>query len=183
VTTIDLSDERLLLRAPTVADADAMTEALQDPEIPRWIAAIPTPYSLADALHFVTEVAEPGWESGDDRMWLVTDLESERLLGGIGLHARLAGVGEVGFWLAPWARGRGVMTDALGLVCAFAFDVLGLQRVEWQAVVGNQASRRVAERAGFVVEGTLRGRLLQRDGTGADAWIAGVVAGDLPGVA
>lgn len=147
---------------------------------------MPWPYTLADAEHFVREVVEPGWESGNDLVWSIRDRASDTMLGGIGLHRRMAGVAEVGFWLAAPARGRGIMTDAVGLVCEYAFATLDVQRVEWQAVVGNERSRAVASRAGFVHEGTLRGRLRHRtldDPStffATDAWIAARLVDDPP---
>jgi RimJ/RimL family protein N-acetyltransferase len=171
-TSTELSDERLLLRPPTLGDVDAITAACQDPEIPRWIAAIPSPYTVEDARWFVTSLAEPGWASGEDLVWAITDRETDAFFGTVGLHPRLAGVAEVGFWLAPQARGRGIMTDAVELVCAFGFGVQGLQRIEWQAVVGNDASRAVAERTGFVVEATLRQRLQRHDPDHPDRMVA-----------
>ena len=173
----ELSDERLLLRPPTLDDVEAITAACQDPEIARWIAAIPAPYTVEDARWFVTSLVEPGWAAGEDLVWAITDRETDTFLGTIGLHPRLAGVGEVGFWLAKQARGQGIMTDAVELVCAFGFGVQGLQRIEWQAVVGNDTSRAVAERAGFTIEATLRQRLQRHDPehpdrlVAIDAWI------------
>ena len=77
---------------------------------------------------------------------------------------------EVGFWMAPWARGRGIMTDAVRLVCRWGFADLGLGRIEWWANVGNDASRRVAEKVGFTMEGTVPG---PPRCTAASGWTAG----------
>jgi RimJ/RimL family protein N-acetyltransferase len=101
-------------------------------------------------------------------------------VGAIGLHARDATMREVGFWMAPSARGRGIMTDAVRLVCRWGFAELGLGRIEWWANVGNEASRRVAVNAGFTMEGTVRARLLHR-GERVDGWGAGLLPGDLMG--
>ena len=85
-------------------------------------------------------------------------------------------VASVGFWAAPRARGRGVVTDATRLVARHAVEKMGVQRLEWYANVGNVASRRVAEKVGFTVEGTLRRGLDQRGdprrwrGIGSLAW-------------
>jgi RimJ/RimL family protein N-acetyltransferase len=177
---VDLTDERLLLRPYSAADEGRLRDAVDDPEIARWIGAIPSPYSLADARHFIAEIAQPGWVDGTTINWFITDRSTGEGLGGIGLHARLEAVFEVGFWLAAAARGRGVMTDSVRLVARYAFDVLGAQRVEWQAQVGNEASRAVARRVGFREEGTCRGRL-QHSGQPRDAWLAGLLPGDLPG--
>jgi RimJ/RimL family protein N-acetyltransferase len=182
----ELFDDRLLLRAPTMADVEAITVICQDPEITRWIGAIPLAYTEQDAAWFVAEMADRGWETGQDLVWLLTRRSTGAVLGTIGLHLRSPGVAEVGFLLGQAARGHGYMTDAVGLVCAYAFGVLDLHRVEWQAVVGNYASRAVAERCGFSFEGTLRGRLMQHDGSGtgerapADAWMAARLAPAVP---
>ena len=89
----------------------------------------------------------------------IVEATGERLLGMVGLHARDATMREIGYWTAPWARGQGVMTAAARMACQFGFDVLGLQRIEWWAGVGNDASWRVAEKLGFTREGTCRRRL------------------------
>lgn len=87
-------------------------------------------------------------------------------------------IADVGFSCAPWARERGVTTAALRLACRWGFEQLRLARIEWRAYVGNDASRRVAEKAGFVLEGVQRARLAQR-GERRDCWVAGLLPGDL----
>ena len=67
----------------------------------------------------------------------------------------------MGFGLAPWARGAGVMTRALRLALAWGFGQPGIEVVYWLAQVGNWASR-VAGRCGFRMGGTVRGLLEQR---------------------
>ncbi len=68
----------------------------------------------------------------------------------------------VGFWVATGARRRGVAVTAVRRLAQWAFEDLGLPRVRWAAYVGNTRSRRVAERAGFVMEGTARRAMEQR---------------------
>jgi hypothetical protein len=67
---------------------------------------------------------------------------------------------------------------ALLVAVARVLDELGLGRIEWWANVGNYASRRVAEKAGFTMEGTARARLLHR-GVRVDGWSAGLLPGEL----
>jgi ribosomal-protein-alanine N-acetyltransferase len=62
---------------------------------------------------------------------------------------------ELGYSVSPWARGRGVATAALDALTAWAFDE-GLLRVSLMIAVSNQASSRVAEKAGYTLEGVLR---------------------------
>jgi ribosomal-protein-serine acetyltransferase len=67
-----------------------------------------------------------------------------------------SGACRTGYWLAPDAQGRGLATRAVAALLGHAFDELGLHRVELRTAPGNARSRRVAERLGFRLEGTLR---------------------------
>lgn len=82
----------------------------------------------------------------------------DELVGGTlfpSINAR-AGTAEAGVFLAAHARGRGIVTRAVAAMLDWAFVERGLHRVEWRCAVGNDPSRRVAERLGFTHEGTLR---------------------------
>jgi ribosomal-protein-alanine N-acetyltransferase len=70
--------------------------------------------------------------------------------------------GELGFWLVPGARGRGLATRAVGLLVDWAFEALDLLRVEMTTTRDNAAAATVAERLGFVREGMLRKRNIER---------------------
>ena len=78
----------------------------------------------------------------------------------IDLAARSA---ELGYVVLPASRGRGVATEALRLLTAWAFSELGALRLELLIGVGNHASKRVAERCGYVREGVLRSLHLKQD--------------------
>ena len=174
---VPLTDGRLLLRLPDERDVDPITAACQDPELARWVP-VPVPYDTSHARDFVGSRRER-WAAEDGEMtFAVTEAGNGSLLAMVGLHARDASMREIGFWTAPWARRRGVMTDAGRLVCRFGFEVLALRRIEWWAGVGNDASWRVAEKLGFRREGTCRARLLHR-GDRLDGWVAGLLPGEL----
>ena len=85
---------------------------------------------------------------------------------------------EIGYWVTPAARGRGVATRAAQVVSAWLLRDIGMARLTWHAQVGNVASRRVAEAAGFVVEGTARRGMVHR-GERVDAWVAAMLESDL----
>lgn len=87
-------------------------------------------------------------------------------------------VADVGFVTAPTARGRGYLPAALVALSAWGFSTLGLARIEWKANVGNTASRRAAEKAGFLIEGTARGGVQHR-GERVDVWVGALLAKDL----
>ena len=84
---------------------------------------------------------------------------------------------EVGSWTSGEARGRGVASESVAAACRWAFGALGVERVTWQAYLGNWASRAVAERCGFTIEGVARRAMLQR-GVWRDGWTGSLLAGD-----
>lgn len=181
-----LSDGPLWLSPPTVHDIDAITACCQEPSVGRW-TTMPVPYRRSDAETFVCDAVIPGWAARTPT-WALRLGEHGAVRGMIGLgpseSRRDDGASEIGFWLAPELRGRGLMTRAVNLVCAAGFDpgFLGLVRIEWRALAGNHDSAAVARRAGFRYEGLLRGGTLQR-GTRHDCWIASRLISDPPGPA
>ncbi|HEY8582629.1 MAG TPA: GNAT family N-acetyltransferase [Capillimicrobium sp.] len=70
---------------------------------------------------------------------------------------------ELGYLVAPWARGRGVAAEALRQLTSWAFDELGALRAYLIINATNGASRRVAERAGYQREGLMRSLYLKQD--------------------
>lgn len=84
---------------------------------------------------------------------------------------------SIGYWLTPAARGRGVVTRAVRLACRFAFDRLGLMRIELTCGPDNAASAAVARRAGFTFEGRLRSNYLFK-GTFRDSLVFSLLSDD-----
>ncbi|GAB3945171.1 hypothetical protein GCM10027614_36520 [Micromonospora vulcania] len=81
--------------------------ACQDPDIQRW-TTVPRPYLPEHAHGFVTEMSERAWATGTGAPFAVCDPATGELLGACALISiDSAGTGEVGYWTAPWARGRG----------------------------------------------------------------------------
>ncbi|MGK5738488.1 GNAT family N-acetyltransferase [Micromonospora sp. URMC 103] len=177
---VEIIEDGLLLRPWRADDAEAVYRACQDPDIQRW-TTVPRPYLPEHARGFVTEFAAGAWAGGTGAPFAVCDAATGELLGSCGLVAldtRL-GSGEVGYWTAPWARGRGVMVRAVRAVARWAFDALKLRRLLWHAAVGNHASRLVALRAGFRIEGRLR-LADPAPGGRPDAWIGSLLPGEVP---
>ncbi|TLF73752.1 GNAT family N-acetyltransferase [Nonomuraea sp. KC401] len=75
-----------------------------------------------------------------------------------------AGTTEVGYGVHPLYRGRGFATEALRALVAWTFETTGLRRIDLTAGIGNLASLRVAQKAGFTWEGVLRAAVLDDDG-------------------
>jgi len=80
--------------------------------------------------------------------------------------------------VAPWARGQGIATLAVRTVADWAFGFLGLTRLQLIHAVENPASCRIAEKAGFLLEGTMRSSYRYGDGKLHDEHIHGRLATD-----
>jgi len=114
------------------------------------------------ALIFADPAAE--WTAETRACWAVTDHAGTRL-GRMSLRTVLGlGTGEVGYWVLPAARGAEVAPRAVRAASAWALGDLGLHRIELVHSVANQASCRVAAKAGYELEGTMRSALLHADG-------------------
>ncbi len=174
--------DRITLRPHRTDDATGVLESCTDPETQRW-TTVPSPYTRADAEAFVAGRA-PNLHAGTVSLAVEAvdrDTSRPRFAGSITLRLA-AGAGRLGFSLAPWARGRGVMSRAVRLLLEWAFrdeaaGGAGLQVVHWEAYVGNWPSRRVAWACGIAVEGTVRGFGHQR-GQRHDSWVGSIVRGD-----
>jgi RimJ/RimL family protein N-acetyltransferase len=149
-----LSDGEVVVRGLREGDIPAIVAACQDPEIPRW-TRVPSPYTREDAERFLA-VAATEAAAGEGIALAVADAD-DRLLGTIGLMGLDDGdSGEIGYWTAPEARGRGLTTRAVVLVRDWAHETLGLATIEILAHRDNRPSQVVAERAGFVDTGEIR---------------------------
>jgi RimJ/RimL family protein N-acetyltransferase len=173
---VTLSTERLLLRPLEPRDVDPVHAACQDPAIRRW-TTVPDPYEREHAMDFVLNVTTAGWR--EDTMYSFGVFTGEgALAGAMGLQLHAAGrLAELGYWTARGHRGNGYTTEAGRAAVDWAFAKLGVERLEWWAEVGNEGSRAVALRLGFVMEGVQRAKLLHH-GTRRDAWAAALLPSD-----
>jgi RimJ/RimL family protein N-acetyltransferase len=161
VEPVELTAPGLLLRPWREADAQAVLDALRDPEIARW-----NPSSVGDdlpgALAWVRARAD--WSAGDHVSLTVTDPAAGVVLGSVSLHQIHGHDASIGYWTVPAARGQGIASTAVILLTGWAFAHLGLHRIELCHAVANAASCRVADRAGYLPEGTLRESYRYGDG-------------------
>lgn len=173
---LEIDPPAFVLAPPTAEDVDVVTTHCQDPAIQAW-TTVPAPYTRAHAVEFLGDV-ERGWADGSMLTWSLR--WDGRLVGMLGLDIQPVRSAEIGWWLAPEARGRGLMTRAVAAVVDHGLDPdgVGLDRVFWQAFVGNEGSRRIAERVGFRVEGTVRGHGIQR-GVRRDSWVGTLLRSDV----
>jgi ribosomal-protein-alanine N-acetyltransferase len=141
----ELDDGVVQLRSWTLDDAEwYAATAAGDELIQRYTTESPTITSDQVRSAIVELHAAPDCRAG----YLIADAATGDRLGNIALTYE-NGAGEVVYWLAPEARGRGVATRALLLMSGWAFRTRGLDEIRLWAHIDNSASRAVAERAGY----------------------------------
>ena len=159
---VRLETSRLILRPHRTGDGAALHEALVESitELRRflwflpWVAEEQTPESA----EIRCRKAEANFLARTDLPFLLIEKPTGRLVGSVGLHRtdwKLPKT-EVGYWLRTSAVGRGYATEGIATLVAWSFDRLGVERVELVTDEANLASRKVAERCGFELEGILR---------------------------
>jgi RimJ/RimL family protein N-acetyltransferase len=154
-----LSDGMVTLRPWTPGDVPEVTLACRDPEIVRWTTQIPEDYTEQHARSWI-ESTSAGWAKGNAE-FAITETQTNVLAGAIGLFARESWVAEIGYWMAAPFRNRGLATRALALVSDWGHS-LGFVRLQLMMLPGNEASARIAAKAGFNEEGLLRAYAKQR---------------------
>ncbi len=169
---MELHDGPIVLRRWREDDEPHVYAACQDRAIQRWLPDIPRPYSHADAHAFVTDALGLG-----PYQFAIT--EHGDVVGSVGLRLGKHQIGHIGYWCAPQARGRGIMTRALRQVCRYALDELCIERLDLETDIENFASQRVAEKVGFRPEGTLRSHVRHPDGHRRDSKLFSLLPGEL----
>ncbi|MFG3012761.1 GNAT family N-acetyltransferase [Streptomyces cinerochromogenes] len=160
--TVRAADD-LVLRPWRPDDASAVHAAFQDPVLRQW--HIRSCDSAEEAAGWIAQW-EQGWADEREAQWAVVDGASDELLGRVALRQILLGDGaaEVAYWTVARARGRGVAARATAALAHWAFEEVGFHRLELTHATANEASCRVAGKAGFALEGTKRSALNHQDG-------------------
>lgn len=170
----ELVGSRCIVRPFRAADAISLASAANDRRI--WLQLrdlFPHPYRLSDAEAYVARVAAPdpprsqaievdGSAVGAVGLELMTDVNRQSA--------------EIGYWLGADYWGRGIATEAVTLVTVWAFGAHSLLRIFAQPFADNRASRRVLEKAGYALEGTMS-RSAVKDGLVRDQCLYARVSG------
>jgi RimJ/RimL family protein N-acetyltransferase len=145
----------LIIRPPAEEDAARAFELVNDPDVRRWNPARECP-DLETAKAWCRSGAD--WSDGSHATWHALDRTTLQMVGNVSLFAINGDdlVAKIGYRVHPDARGRGVARQMVDAVTRWSFESRGLKRVQLEHSVHNEASCRVAEAAGFVLEGTAR---------------------------
>jgi len=153
-----LSDSVVRVRRLTVRDAEHMLLGLTDRQLLH-DAGFPVVEHTSETVRETIERKRPAQlRSGDVAELAIADAETDAFLGSVILHGFRwwAAKAEIGYWVLPGARGRGVAARAARLLAEWAIEELGLTRIEAYVPTDNEASLRSIERAGFTQEGVAR---------------------------
>ena len=165
----------VILRYPSLDDVDAILPAFRDPEL-REAGNLPAfdRDGLVASIHELPMLAERG------RLLALAalDASSGEVIGGGTLHHLDSErkIVEIGYFVLPHARRRGVATTIARLLSQHAFS-LGIERVAAYVNVGNTASERVLERVGFTLEGVVRS-MPKPDGRRIDKTLFSLLPGE-----
>ncbi|MCW2799008.1 MAG: family N-acetyltransferase [Aeromicrobium sp.] len=164
-----LESDRLRLRPFKDEDLPRIVEGCSDVVTRHFLAGLPRPYTVATARAYVDDCI---WQAatGAKATWAIADPANDELIGNISVMDMLGitpDSGEIGYWMHPDARGRGLMTEATRLVVAHAVAAAGLdrRRLVLYAAADNASSNAVAEAAGFGRYGTQRAAERLGDGS------------------
>lgn len=151
------------LRPWCSSDVDVVIDAFADPDIAFWHRR--TIDSEAEAREWIDR-REHRWKTDAGACWAVCASDSGEVLGRVALTRvdLFEGLGVLGYWVLPRVRGRGIAPQAVVTASSWALHDLGLQRLELAHSVRNAPSCRVAVKAGFEPEATLKSALRHADG-------------------
>jgi RimJ/RimL family protein N-acetyltransferase len=172
-----LAGDGFLLRPLRESDYDSLLAGRDSPGTAEWVNTMRQPDGPA-----MVRFAERMRRAGRFLHLAIADEQTEAFLGEVVLFVRTpeaaeSDTGEIAYVVAPQARGRGLAPAAVRLLSDWAFDGLGLARLQLSIHPDNVASRRVAEKTGYRYEGTLRSAKLIR-GRRVDSALFSLLPGD-----
>ncbi len=173
-----LADDAIVLEPLAQRHAPVFAGLVQDPEIRRF-TMVPNRPDRKFVTNWIARY-ERGWGEGSRAGFAILDHAGE-IVGFATIFGleEPGGEAEIGYFVAPEARGRGVAGRAVALLTRWGFDTLGLERIELRIDSENGASTRVAERAGYRLDGVLRSKHF-KEGLRTDLGVWSRLRSDVP---
>ena len=176
-----LKDDKIILRPLEPADAELLFEAIIESvdALSPWLSFIHPRYSIKETREWLSK-RNMEWENGIAYDFAIFDSKNGRLLGGCGMNdvSDKYKMANIGYWVRTSEIGRGIAPAATRLLAKFAFENVGLNRIEITVDVDNIKSQRAAEKAGAKREGILRNRICFGH-TPRDIYMISIVPHDL----
>jgi ribosomal-protein-serine acetyltransferase len=159
----ELTDDALLLRPFHLDDTKQVFEAVHESltELKPWMSWAHDAYSQQEAEDFI-RITRARWVEGTLFAFVITDVKTGQVLGGCSLsHLHpVYHLCNVGYWVRTSRHGEGIAGRAANLAVRHGFENAGLIRAEIVVALGNEKSRRVAEKIGAHYEGVLLNRMV-----------------------
>ena len=166
----------ITIREAIYEDAQAIFEAIDRnrDDLRRWLPFVDGLKTVADEQQFLHPILATPYEKREPVFVLKHGTE---LCGLIGFHFTDSANHrtEIGYWLLPAYRGKGIVTHAVRFLCRWAFQERGMNRIQIRCAVGNQPSNAIPRRLGFVLEGTERQGELLASGEYTDIHVYGLL--------
>jgi len=160
---LKFTDGTITLRPFEFGDEKDLRDAVQEslPELQPWMSWATEKYNLETARNFIA-ITRGQWSSGSLYAFAIADAVTDELVGGCSLsHIHpVYYFCNLGYWVRSSRHGEGIAGAAAKLAAHFAFERVGLIRTEIVIAVGNEPSRRVAEKIGAHYEGILLNRMV-----------------------
>lgn len=155
-----IESKRLILRNWKDEDIDDLVEGLNNINVAKWMAGVPFPYTKKDAKSFI-EIAKNQDEKVKISLAIVLK-ENNKVIGGTELRNinKKDGTAGGGIWLNEKYQKNGYGTEAFSARIKYAFDVLGLRRIENGYFANNEKSKKMQEKLGYKHEGIRRKKYL-----------------------
>ena len=168
-----IETERLILRQYRLEDANDIVEGLNNINVTKWLAGAPNPYTVEDAIHFINKSLENNLYN-----FAIVLKRENKVIGGtqltnIDFHNGTAGGG---IWINENYWGQGYGSEAFGARIKYAFEVLGLRRLENGYFKDNEKSHKMQLKFGYKDEGIRRQKFISKgSGKIEDEYITGLL--------
>lgn len=170
---IIIETERLILRQWKMEDVKDMIEGLNNINVTRWLANVPFPYTFYEAEKFIRETIEKNQYN-----FAIVLKKENKVIGGTQLTNinKEHGTAGGGIWINEEYQGNGYGSEAFGARIQYAFEELGLRRLENGYLKENEKSRKMQLRFGYKEEGVRRKRFVSKStGKIEDEYITGLL--------
>jgi len=168
IKTIQVT-ESIVLREILLSDSTEIFNTIDNQRqyLGQWLPFVAFTKKEADTFRFIQSTMEA---SADKREYVFIILHEGCFAGVIGFKDtdRLNQRTEIGYWLAEEMQGKGIVTQAVKKLCQFAYEELGINRIQIKCAVGNFPSKKVPRRLNFQLEGVERDGELLSDGQFTD---------------
>jgi len=172
--------KRLILRPPTLKDAEDIAANANNLDVTKYLAVVPYPYSVKDALDFIKRRRKKA--NRNPYNFVIALKKSGKVVGMIGFPAldKFSGKADVGYWLGKKYWRQGIVTEAMEAIVKLAFRKIKLVRLQAEVYVENKASANLLKKLGFKKEGLKRkGARAKSTGKWHDTYVYGLLRSDI----